>query len=110
VAADWCRWWRGAVPERDTDVTELWDLDGWARGAGALLDQMAQLRPALEAGDHQPLAAGFVPSAAVLRHLQADPLLPAELLPAGWPGDELRQAYDRYDAAYRAVLRDWLAG
>ena len=29
------------------------------------------------------LAPGFELSAAVLRHLQADPLLPAELLPAG---------------------------
>ena len=26
----------------------------------------------------------------MLRHLQADPLLPADLLPADWPGAELR--------------------
>jgi phenylacetic acid degradation operon negative regulatory protein len=43
----------------------------------------------------------------VLRHLQADPLLPAELLPARWPGSALRADYDRYDAAYRSTLRAW---
>jgi phenylacetic acid degradation operon negative regulatory protein len=63
--------------------------------------------PALEAGAHEPLADGFVLSADVLRHLQADPLLPDALLPAGWPGAALRADYDRYDAAYRAVLRAW---
>jgi phenylacetic acid degradation operon negative regulatory protein len=46
-------------------------------------------------------------SAAVLRHLQADPLLPGELLPRRWPGAELRALYDDFDAAYRAVLADW---
>ena len=55
------------------------------------------------------MAGGFVLSAAVLRALQADPLLPAALLPADWPGRALRADYDRYDAAYRAVLRTWFA-
>ena len=55
------------------------------------------------------LAEGFVTAAAVLRHLQADPLIPDQLLPAGWPGPRLREEYDRYDAAYRAVLADWFA-
>jgi phenylacetic acid degradation operon negative regulatory protein len=64
------------------------------------------LRP-LERGDTEALADGFVTSAAVLRHLQADPLLPDELLPARWPGAVLRSDYDRYDAAYRATLRAW---
>jgi phenylacetic acid degradation operon negative regulatory protein len=62
-----------------------------------------------EAGDPAELAAGFVTSAAVLRHLQADPLLPDALLPSGWPGAALRTEYDRYDAAYRSVLRTWFA-
>jgi phenylacetic acid degradation operon negative regulatory protein len=43
-------------------------------------------------------------SAAVLRHLLADPLLPEELLPAGWPGAELRALYDDFDTRYREVL------
>ncbi|MGH9084385.1 MAG: PaaX family transcriptional regulator C-terminal domain-containing protein, partial [Acidimicrobiales bacterium] len=63
----------------------------------------------LDAGDPGGLAEGFVTSAAVLRLLQADPLLPRELRPPDWPGDDLRADYDRYDAAYRAVLRTWFA-
>lgn len=81
----------------------LWDLEGWAAGARGLMEEMAAA-PTESAGD---LAPGFVLSAAVLRHLQADPLLPTELLPAGWPGAGLRSAYDAYDARYRGVLADW---
>jgi phenylacetic acid degradation operon negative regulatory protein len=58
----------------------------------------------------EELAPGFELSAAVLRHLQADPLLPAELLPATWPGARLRQVYDEWDARYRATLRTWSRG
>ena len=39
--------------------------------------------------------------------VKLDPLLPEELLPPRWPGTALRSEYDRFDAAYRAVLRDW---
>ena len=53
------------------------------------------------------LAPGFELSAAVLRHLQADPLLPEELLPDAWPGTHLRHEYDRWDTRYRATLREW---
>jgi phenylacetic acid degradation operon negative regulatory protein len=55
----------------------------------------------------EALAPGFELSAAVLRHLQGDPLLPEELLPAGWPGARLRADYDRWDVRYRTTLRDW---
>ena len=53
------------------------------------------------------LAPGFELSAAVLRHLQADPLLPAALLPADWPGRAFRRTYDRWDRRYRTVLTTW---
>lgn len=109
VVVDWCHTWRGAVPEPPPDVDELWDLDDWADAATALRRDLAELVPGFEAGDPRDLAAGFVTSAAVLRHLQADPLLPAQLLPPGWPGAALRSEYDRYDAAYRSVLRGWFA-
>jgi phenylacetic acid degradation operon negative regulatory protein len=110
LAAEWSRRWRGARPEPRPDADAMWDLAGWAATARDLRSKMADLHDPLDAGDHRALAPGFVASAAVLRHLQADPLLPAELLPAGWPGDGLRHEYDAYDAAYRAVLRDWLDG
>ncbi|MED7923072.1 PaaX family transcriptional regulator C-terminal domain-containing protein [Nonomuraea sp. LP-02] len=79
----------------------LWDLDGWAAEA-------RRLEGALERADG--LAEGFLVSAAVLRHLLADPLLPPELLPADWPGAELRARYDAFDARYREVLFRHLAG
>jgi phenylacetic acid degradation operon negative regulatory protein len=109
VAQRWCRWWLGAHPDPAPDAAALWDLRGWATMARSLQGEMAGLVDSLEAGDPGVLAEGFVTSAAVLRHLQADPLLPHELLPADWPGDHLRADYDRYDAAYRAVLRTWFA-
>lgn len=107
VVARWCHRWQGAQPQASPDVGDLWDLDAWATAAGELRADMAALADRLGVGDTSVLADGFVTSAAVLRHLQADPLLPAELLPRRWPGPALREDYDRYDAAYRAVLRDW---
>jgi phenylacetic acid degradation operon negative regulatory protein len=84
-------------------VSELWDLSAWSTRAGALRARMEAL--VLEGPDS--LAPGFELSAAVLRHLQADPLLPAELLPKGWPGAGLRDDYDAWDARYRETLREW---
>jgi phenylacetic acid degradation operon negative regulatory protein len=81
----------------------LWDLDAWVARADDLLERLAARSPA----DWTDLAPGFVLSAAVLRHLQADPLLPPELLPDGWPGRSLRRAYDEWDARYRRVLGAW---
>ncbi|WP_211370624.1 PaaX family transcriptional regulator C-terminal domain-containing protein [Nonomuraea turkmeniaca] len=77
----------------------LWDRDGWAAEARRL---EGALEKAQERADG--LAEGFLVSAAVLRHLLADPLLPEELLPTGWPGAELRTRYDDFDARYREVL------
>jgi phenylacetic acid degradation operon negative regulatory protein len=103
--------WFLAVPDGDPVAlaARLWPLRAWAEGARRLIVRMAELVAPLESGDPGPLADGFVLSADVLRHVQADPLLPFELLPAGWPGTHLRADYDRYDAAYRAVLADWLS-
>jgi phenylacetic acid degradation operon negative regulatory protein len=88
-------------------AARLWELDGWATRARELRDRLTTLLPPLESGDRTVLADGFVLSAAVLRHLQSDPLLPDELIDDDWPGDPLRRDYDRYDAAYRAVLGSW---
>ncbi len=83
----------------------LWDLDGWAEAATALRAELAPLQARLDDGDGRALADGFVTSAAVLRHLQADPLLPVELLPASWPGADLRADEERFDQRFKAVLR-----
>jgi phenylacetic acid degradation operon negative regulatory protein len=84
----------------------LWDLPLWSARARDLLGELDALHPA----GPEALAPGFELSAAVLRHLQADPLLPAELLPAEWPGGRLRATYDEWDARYRATLNDWSRG
>ncbi len=84
-------------------VGRLWDLRAWSDGARVLLDGLDTLAP----DRPEALAPGFELSAAVLRHLQADPLLPGELLPDDWPGARLRAAYDSWDAGYRATLREW---
>lgn len=81
----------------------LWDLPAWAGRARGLFGELQALTP----DRPEALAPGFELSAAVLRHLQADPLLPLELLPADWPGTALRATYDRWDARYRATLSEW---
>ncbi len=106
-----CTWLRATLDDPGLDdadlAARLWDLQSWAAGATDLRGEMAQSVGSLDAGDTAGLAPGFVLSAAVLRQLNADPLLPPELLPDDWPGSELRAEYDRFDAAYRRVLRDW---
>lgn len=102
LAAEHCTW-LVADPDAPLDPGELWDLGRWATEARGLLDELAAVTLE-DAGD---LAPGFVTAAAVLRHLAADPLLPVELLPAGWPGEELRARYDRWDRSYRALLAAW---
>jgi phenylacetic acid degradation operon negative regulatory protein len=107
VVDRWCTGWAGAHPSPRPDARDLWDLEGWSAEAEQLQEQMALLHPRLVAGDTRALADGFTTSAAVLRHLQADPLLPEELLWMDWPGVALREDYDVYDRAYRTLLRDW---
>lgn len=67
----------------------LWDLPGWAKVGRKLLDEMANVSEPLEL---------FVAAAAIMRHLMTDPVLPESLLPARWPGDQLRTAYAEFAA------------
>ena len=97
IAAEHCSW---LVADLDDAPVHLWDLEGWADDARDLLGELRALPP-------DSLADGFVLSAAVLRHLAADPLLPPVLLPHDWLGDELRSTYDAWDQAYREVLATW---
>ncbi|ORV81807.1 PaaX domain-containing protein, C- domain protein [Mycobacterium interjectum] len=63
---------------------ELWDLPAWAQTGHRLLGEMAG------ASD---IPGRFVAATGIVRHVLTDPMLPAELLPADWPGDRLREAY-----------------
>jgi phenylacetic acid degradation operon negative regulatory protein len=97
----------GSVDDPVDVVGRLWDLPAWASGAQDLLIELAPLQQRLDRHDSEALADAFLVAAAVIRHLEADPLLPAELLPAGWPGERLRTERARFDRSFRSVLRDW---
>jgi phenylacetic acid degradation operon negative regulatory protein len=99
VAAKHCSW---MTADLDEAPDGLWDLDAWAKEARDLTAELREQPPSIDA-----LAPGFVLSAAVLRHLAADPLLPTPLLPARWPGTDLRSTYDGWDRAYRGLLATW---
>ncbi|HEX2040036.1 MAG TPA: PaaX family transcriptional regulator C-terminal domain-containing protein [Acidimicrobiales bacterium] len=98
--------WLASRPEGDPAelAARLWDLGAWAARAEVLRERMRRLR--IERPDD--LAPGFVLSAAVLRHFQADPLLPDELLPVDWPGAALRQEFEAFDAAFLAAWRSFM--
>jgi len=110
LVAQQCRRFVGAPDTGGEDrelAATLWDLDAWAGAATAFERELARSSRALAAHDHDEMAPAFVLSAAVLRHLLADPELPDELVPPDWPGPALRAAYDNYDATFKAVWRDW---
>ncbi len=93
---------RRSSPERwhpaedGTLAASLWDLKGWARRAEALIGAFG--------ADESP-ARRFMTAAAMVRHLQTDPLLPTALLPAGWPGPQLRRAYADYERELGELFR-----
>ena len=70
-------------------AAQLWDLPGWARTGGQLLDGMAA------AAD---IPGRFGAAAGMVRHLLTDPVLPDEMLPDGWPGAALRESYAQFAA------------
>lgn len=70
----------------------LWDLTSWSSRGRALVDLLAATeRPILK----------LTAAAHIVRHLTSDPLLPKELLPGDWPGNELRSAYADYQDELR---------
>jgi phenylacetic acid degradation operon negative regulatory protein len=70
-------------------AAQLWDLPGWARTGGRLLDDMAAATD---------IPSRFVAAAGIVRHLLTDPVLPDEMLPHGWPGAALRESYAQFAA------------
>ena len=75
----------------------LWQLDDWAGTGRRLLDDMAGA---------PDVFGRFVAAAGMVRHLLTDPVLPAELLPDGWPGAALRTAYQDFAAEVVARRAD----
>lgn len=75
-------------------VARLWDLSAWTRAG-------ERIRRELERSTDP--AGRLAVAAELVRHLTSDPLLPAELLPADWPGARLRAAYADYQAELRGL-------
>lgn len=84
-----------STPDEDPAVlaARLWDLDAWSRSGR---EHVRRLAAAEEPADR------LAEAALLVRHLSTDPLLPSALLPAAWPGAEMRATY----AAYQEELRD----
>ncbi|MFV0494300.1 PaaX family transcriptional regulator C-terminal domain-containing protein [Mycobacterium sp.] len=78
---------------RDEDSAELagklWDLSEWTEQGRRLLDEISCT---------PDIPGRFAVAAAIVRHLLTDPMLPDELLPADWPGSDLRAAYLEFAA------------
>ena len=86
---------RFAVPSPAKLAATLWDLDGWAHRARQLIAAM---------GSTADRAQRFMIATAMVRHFADDPVLPEDLLPDGWPGADLRQAYADYEAELGEML------
>lgn len=86
-------------------MRSLFLLDEWADDAQVFIEAMDdELEFRYDTSER--FAHQFALSIAVVRHLQSDPLLPAELLPHGWPGRTLRSGYRRFDRAFKKRMND----
>lgn len=107
VAAQTERYLAAPADDAAALAAELFELESWADEASQLQARMLDMATRLDGGAPGSLASGFELAAQSLRHLVSDPLLPAELCPRGWPADELRVAYERYDREYRSHLSEF---
>ena len=84
-------------------VRSLFSLDDWAVDARRLT---AAMRDELdvEAVGADDFTYQFALSIAAVRHLQLDPLLPAELIPRHGPRMQLRSTYRRFDEVFKRWL------
>jgi phenylacetic acid degradation operon negative regulatory protein len=84
-------------------VRSLFRIDDWVTDAQSFLRAMRQEidKEAVVADD---FTYQFALSVAVVRHLQLDPLLPAELIPEAWPGHDLRGTYRRFYTLFNQRL------
>lgn len=74
----------------------LWDLEAWAETGRRLHRDLTE-------AEH--LAERLAIAAELVRHLSTDPILPEDVLPANWPGADLRSGY----ASFQQELRDLAA-
>jgi phenylacetic acid degradation operon negative regulatory protein len=84
-------------------VRSLFNLDDWVADARRLTRALREeIDPDTAGADD--FAYWFALSVAAVRHLQLDPLLPAEFIDQDWPGQELRGSYRRFDEVFKRRL------
>jgi len=106
VVDDQCAWFTSRAVDK-MDVAQLFELDAWASTSRVLLRSLDSSVVGLRERDPSVLGDTFVIAAGTTRHLTLDPLLPDELLPRDWPGQQLRDAYDAYQREFAATWREW---
>ena len=89
-------------------VDRLWDLDALAVAATELAARIDGLRARTDLAAPESIPTTFTLSAAVVRFLRSEPLLPAALTPDDWPVDGLRRRYDDLERDLQATLRAFL--
>ncbi len=104
--------WLDTIPDDDPIAlaNQLFGPERWRRRADELLDRLGPTRAAMTTDPEANLADAFLAGAATLGHIRADPRLPTRLLPAPWPGTELRNAYRLYQREFAVVARAWFRG
>jgi phenylacetic acid degradation operon negative regulatory protein len=91
------------------DVRSLFGLDDWAADARRLVAAMRD-EIDVEAVDANDFTYQFALSITVVRHLERDPLLPAEFASKDWPGQALRTTYRRFDQVFKQRLNTAFRG
>ena len=105
-ASPQCTWWRAWPDEADVAaLVEGFELPRREDRTCELLDRLGAA--AAQLPDSESLAEAFVTGAAVAQHLRRDPLLPRELLPEPWHGDDLRAAYRTFLATFGSAVSAW---
>jgi phenylacetic acid degradation operon negative regulatory protein len=90
-------------------IRSVFGLDDWATAAHRLTRSLRDEVDA-ETVAVDDFAYWFGLSVTVVRHLQLDPLLPAQLTPEQWPAQDLRGAYRRFNRVFQQRLSTAFAG
>jgi phenylacetic acid degradation operon negative regulatory protein len=108
VLDEQCSWWSSKPAGGDDDLAaRLFAPGAWATRARTVAASLRGEVEALRAGAHERLPEAFVAGAAALQHVRHDPLLPPALLPADWPGEELRSQYRTYQRVFGEAAGAW---
>ncbi len=101
--------WLDARPDADPVALadDLFAPRAWRARADSLLTQLYRATDAVRSDREEAITDAFLAGAAALRHIRADPWLPAALLPEPWPGGALRVAYRTYRTEFDTLAREW---